>query len=230
MKRLLFVLISGVVLSSYLAHAFKRTDLPPLPNFDKRRDQRADKPELPPARAVAASILEERVPGVKVTVDRLFGSPDFVASTHGFLTGPHGRGKAVQNALAAANNGQPHGPLRAFLNEHSVLFGFSAEALDAASLKRDYVTAHNGVHTAVWEQHLNGIPVFESVFLAHTTANGELVNVSSRFLANPAAAARGRAARPRVSAVDAVIAAADGLGQLLAAANVRALDNQPAGP
>ena len=228
MKRLFFLLIAGAFLSSYLAHAFKEHDHAPLPDFDKRRDQ-AGKAEIPPAKFAAGAVLQARVPGVKISHDGLFGSPGFVASTHAFLTGPQGRGKAVQN-LAAVNNGEPHGPLRAFLTEHSALFGFGTEAIDAARVKRDYITAHNGVRSVVWEQHLNGIPVFESVFLAHTTANGELVNVSSRFLGNPAAATRGRAARPRITALDAVIAAADSLGEVLQPANVRALDNQPVGP
>jgi uncharacterized repeat protein (TIGR01451 family) len=232
MKRLLVVLLlSGVGLGSgsYRAEAQKQPDLPPLPNFDKRHDRHPARPEPPPPRAAAAALLQERVPGIKIATDSLFESPQFIASPNGFLTGPRGRGKAVQNAPAEADN-HPHAPLRAFLNEHWALFGFGPQTLDAATLKRDYVTSHNGLRTVVWEQHLDGIPVFDSAFLAHITRDGELVNISSRFLADPAAAARGRGAPPRVSAANAVLAAAGNLGEVLALADLAALDNQPAGP
>src|SRR6059036_3825083 len=143
MKRLFVAILGGAVLCSapYLAIAFKKSDLAPLPNFDKRRDHLPDKPELPPGQAVAAAALEERVPGVNVSVDKLLKGPGFVTSAQGFLTGPQGQGKGVQNA--APQNG-PHGPLRAFHNQHSALFGFGTEVLDAAILRRDYVTPHNG--------------------------------------------------------------------------------------
>src|SRR5688572_22533895 len=233
MKRLLvLLLLSAIGLTSggYRAQAHKQPDLPPLPDFDQRRDRRPDHPVLPPRKAAAAALLHERVPGLKIVTDKLFESPQFVASPNGFLTGPRGRGKSVPDAPAAAGNDHPHGPLRAFLNEHSALFGFGPEALDAAALKRDYVTTHNGVRTVVWEQHLDDIPVLDSVFLAHITRDGELVNVSSRFLADPAAAARGRGARPRNSAGDAVLAAAQSLGEALALTDLATLDNQPPGP
>jgi uncharacterized repeat protein (TIGR01451 family) len=228
MKRLFVAVVAGASLWFALsgAIAYQRPDRPHLPNFDKRHDQRPEQPELPARNAAAAAVLEQRIPGLRVTVDRVLQSPAFVSAPEGFLTGPGGQGKGIQ--VAAVPNNQPHGPLRAFLNEHSALLGFGPEALDAATLKRDYVTAHNGIHTAVWEQHLNGIPVFDSVFMAHITRNGELVNITSRFMADLAAAARGHAPRPLIAADQAVMAAAANINEPLLPGALAA-QNQPEG-
>ncbi|HMJ65743.1 MAG TPA: M36 family metallopeptidase, partial [Candidatus Binatia bacterium] len=228
MKRLLLGFLAGASLwaSGPLALASKKPDLPPLPNFDKRRDPRAEKSELPPGKAAAANVLHERVPGLNISVDSVLDGPAFISSREGFLTGPAGQGKGVQIAAAAGNH--PHGPVRAFLNEHSALFGFGAQALDVANLKRDYITPHNGLRTAIWEQHLNGIPIFDSILMAHITRNGELVNVSSRFVSDIAAAVRGRAARPQITARDAVMAAAAALNEPLLPGNLLERD-QPDG-
>jgi hypothetical protein len=37
----------------------------------------------------------------------------------------------------------------------------------------------------VWEQQVDGIPVFEGVFMAHTTKRGELVSLASQFVPEP---------------------------------------------
>src|SRR6185436_17138981 len=122
MKRLLLGFLAGASLwaAGPLALAYRQPDLRPLPNFDKRRDPRAEKPELPPGKAAAANALHERVPGLHISVDPVLGAPAFISSREGFLSGPAGQGKGIQIAAAAGNH--PHGPLRAFLNEHSALF------------------------------------------------------------------------------------------------------------
>ena len=87
-------------------------------------------------------------------------------------------------------------------------------------MAREFTTPHNGLKTVVWEQQVDGIPVFEAVLISHTTRKGELVNLSSQFLPDPTAAAeRGvpnRAAllaAPEVSARQAVAIAARNLGE-----------------
>jgi len=108
----------------------------------------------------------------------------------GFLTGRGGAGRTVPAAaLAAVSAGDPHRVVKAFLNEYRALFGHDSTALNFATVKRDYVTAHNGLRTTVWAQQLDGIPVFEAVLLAHVTRRGELVNIESHLLADPAEAA-----------------------------------------
>ena len=34
----------------------------------------------------------------------------------------------------------------------------------------------------VWQQEVDGVPVFEAVLISHTSRRGELVNLSSRML------------------------------------------------
>lgn len=113
------------------------------------------------------------MPGVRVDFDEALGSPKFVASTRGFL--------------AAGSDSQQ--VVRTFVEEHSAMFGHGAGALAEARLARDYETPHNGMHTFVWQQELDGVRVFESTFQAHVTKAGELVNVASRFVPDTAAAA-----------------------------------------
>ena len=114
----------------------------------------------------------------------------------------------------------PHRATKAFLREQAGLFGHGPEVLDQARVARDFTTPHSGLKTVVWEQQVDGVPVFEAVLISHTTRNGELVNLSSQFLPDPTAAAdRGvpnRAAHlaaPEVSARQAVAIAARNVGE-----------------
>ena len=99
-------------------------------------------------------------------------------------------------AAAGLRADDPHRVTKSFVNEHAALFGHDATALERAAVKRDYTTAHSGMRTTVWQQQHEGIEVFEAVFLAHTTKDGELVNVSSQFVPDAAqAAVKGRVNR-----------------------------------
>jgi hypothetical protein len=64
----------------------------------------------------------------------------------------------------------------------SRVLGTEPDVLDRASKKRDYQDKHNGLRTTVWQQVVDGIPVFEAVLKAHTTARGELVNIGSTWV------------------------------------------------
>jgi hypothetical protein len=120
--------------------------------------------------------------------------------------------------------------VKAFLSEHRAVFGHGPEALDAAGKTRDYVDPHNGMRTVVWQQTVDGIPVFEGILKAHVTKRGELVNIGSGWVrdANAAAAAGtpGRAAlikAPKISAAESVATASGTLGGTLRAEHVSAL-------
>ncbi len=118
--------------------------------------------------------------------DELLDSPKWISSTHGFLTGPEGRGGGITpKTLAEFSADDPDHVTKAFLREHSALFGHGPEVLDAARVKREFVTAHNGLRTVVWEQQVDGIPIFEVFFLliSHTTRNGELGEHGQSFFA-----------------------------------------------
>ncbi|MEA3208287.1 MAG: large repetitive protein [Chthoniobacter sp.] len=194
-----------------------------LPNFDRRaeipgHDRRlAALDRLREEREREAERLRAAVPGVRVDFDEALGSPKFVASTEGFLATADGtRGAVPAGRLAAFPAGDPQGLVKAFLDEYAGMFSHGAAVLREARLVRDYATPHNGMRTLVWQQELEGIRVFESTLQAHVTRGGDLVNVASRLVPDPAAAAPDRAAalvNPRIDARTAVSAAAKTLGE-----------------
>src|SRR5439155_14782333 len=184
----------------------------PLPNFDKR--QVASVTARPDAGAQQAeAALKARIPELRVSRDAILGTPRLVSTSHGFLTGPGGSGIGFASAI------DPHAPIKNFLNEHAALFGHNADVLAAATVKRDYTTAHNGLHTVIWEQTLDAIAVFDGLLVGHITRNGHLVSVSSRFVPDaPRAANAGTPNRatliasPTVTAARAVVNAASNIG------------------
>ena len=172
-----------------------------LPNYDVREQTLAVGARAQtPARQNAEASLRSKVPALLLSTDNVLGTPRFVSARKGFLTGAQGEGKGLSaDALAAVPASDPYRVIKAFINEHSALFGHDASALDSAKINRDYVTAHNGLRTVVFQQTQNDIPVYESLFVSHITRNGELVNVSDRFV--PDAAAAAAAGSPDVAAL-----------------------------
>ncbi len=193
--------------------------LPPtqtaLANFDRRTDGRTNEA---PSDAVQAAEkqLKTELPRAEVSFDPVSRAPKYISADGEFLTGAGGRGKTVTAGTAARYVGaDPDGPTKAFVQEHRELFGHGPEALDRKLIKREFVTEHSGMRTVVWEQKVDGIPLFEATFISHTTRNGELVNVSSQFVPDPVAAADlgvpNRAAvlaAPNISARQATVLAA----------------------
>ncbi len=210
---------------------------PQRDNFDKRLAAQASTQATGAAIATVASRaaaqaksqLEARVKHVRVDADPILHTPKFVASHDGFLTGPKGEGAAVSTSAASAVPANDrHRGVKAFLTEYRGLFGFGPETLDRETIFREEVTPHSGLRTVVWRQHLDGLPVFESQVKASLTAKGELVNIGSTFVPDPAAAAnhgmQNRAtqqASPRISAVAAVRAAAANVAVELAADDIK---------
>ena len=169
------------------ARAFRQPNTPQLPNFDRRTAATA---EPLPAASAAAKGLTSRVPGLKVDFDEHTGTPKWIQTGEGFLSGPAGSGRGIspQTAAAFATNDVDRAT-KAFLQEHQALFGFGPEVLAAARSRREFVTPHSGLRTVVWDQELDGISVFEAVLISHTTKDGELVNLSSQFIPAPGQAA-----------------------------------------
>jgi uncharacterized repeat protein (TIGR01451 family) len=210
----------------------------PLPNFDKRELGRPPVAELGADRVAAATRLRQSVPGTKIEVDRIFGTPCFITHPNGFLSGAGGVGRGISGPTAQAiPENDPYRTTKAFLQEHRELFGYGAEVLDSARVRRESVTAHNGLKTVVWEQELDGIPVFDSILMSHITRHGELVNVFSQCIPDVVRAANAgmvnrfaAQATPPVSAAQAIVIAANNLGQRVNAPEMSALDPQPSGP
>ena len=214
-----------------LPHAF--AILPPvhveLPNYDRRA---GDRTQLSAGQLAAADQLRASVRSVAIDVDGITGGPKWIHATQELLSGANGAGGGISaQTIAALPANDPNRVLKAFINEHTNLFGFSAQALNSATLKRDFVTPHSGARTVVWEQQLDGIPVFEGTLIAHTTSRDALVSVSSGFLPNLASAADqgtpGRALAeiaPPIPAEQAVAVAAQDIGERLPSQSVIAVD------
>lgn len=175
----------GVVLLAGLSAPaqVRPTHRPDVPNLDVRA----------PAPAGGSAFflqgraaLQQAVPSAEVELDPLLGTPKFIHARDGFLTGPQPSGGVGAAALPL----EPFAPVRSFLNQHAALFGIAGQALDTAQIKRDHTDAHNGMRTVVWQQEVDGLPVFEGVLKGNLTRNGELITISSLFVPEPEAAAQ----------------------------------------
>ena len=208
-----------------------------LANFDKRRATGGDAFSPAAEQAAAVNILEARSPGTRVDWDDILGSPRFILNERSFLSGPDGADEhLIPNARPDPLAGDPHKAIKRFLNENSGLFGFNAAILSEARVSREFTTAHNGLRTVVWEQQLDGIPVFEAVLYGHIGRNGELVSLCSRFLPTLAAPADAGVpnrefvqAFPPISPQQAVSYAATNIGERLDASEVAGKDPLPEG-
>jgi uncharacterized repeat protein (TIGR01451 family) len=199
-----------------------------LPNLDKRRDSIPAARPLPAEKLAAFAEFKALLPDARVDWDPLLETPKFIRASHGFLLGANDR-TAPARAVVGARPDR-HEPARRFLARHSDVFGHGPEALDAAKIKREFVTPHNGLRTTVWEQQLDGIPVFQAVLVAHITGRGELAALSSQFVADPAQAAdRGTVQRqalraaPAITPAVAVVLAAQNTGETVPVQQVRAV-------
>ncbi len=222
--------LSALFLLSSLLEAAVAPSRAPMQNLDVRQPGRA---KAAPAEVAAENALRAKAPEMAIERDAIVGAPRLISAKRGFLTGDNGQGVAVSAAAVSAYAADdPARGVKAFLTEHRALFGHGPEALAAARVTRDYRDKHNGLQTIVWQQQLDGIPVFEALFKAHITKRGELVNVASGFVPDLEAAAGAKGAartalagKPPVSPALAVSVAARSVGDQVAAERI-----VPAGP
>ena len=207
----------------FITVGFRPPDHDPLPNLDKRIAA-----PVAVEKQQAAAHLRALAPDGTVTFDPLTSSAAHVTATRGFLSGPAGQGRAIgAAALNAFDKNDPHRTTKAFLREHRTLFGHGPEALGGAKVKRDYTAAHNGLHTTVWQQEVDGLPVFEGLLISHVTARGELVSVSSRFAADTARQAQLGGVLPAINAAEAAQRAGENLDVAVVAADITLLEKSP---
>ena len=209
-----------------------------LANFDVRRGAPRGLAPLAPEQVSAQERIHAAVPDLQpIEWDDVLGTPRWIHRREGFLTGPQGEGRAVAaKTVRALPADDPDRPIKAFLEENRALFGHGPEALLSAEKKRDYVTAHNGLRTVAWEQHVEGLPVRGAMFMAHLTRLGEVACVSGGLLPDAVRAAdRGTPKRARLLAgallapQEAVRRAAVNLGEPLDHEVCRLLEG-PTGP
>ncbi|MDB6123972.1 MAG: hypothetical protein JWQ71_2965 [Pedosphaera sp.] len=236
-KNIRRILLAGVSFTFGLITAFGA--LPSihsdLPNFDKRGGL-SRKAALPSTNnAAALTQLKTDLPDVQVDFDETIGTPKLISSKRGFLTGPEGTGRGVPpNTLSRYSKSDPYRIPKAFLAEHSALFGHGPEILNTTRIHREFVTPHNGMRTIIWQQQVDNIPVFEAHLIAHLTKSGELVSISSHLLPAPDKAADtgnpNRAAlqaKPTVSALQGVVKAAANIGDFLTEPDLTPGDGSP---
>ncbi|MBX7209167.1 MAG: M36 family metallopeptidase [Verrucomicrobiaceae bacterium] len=180
-------------------------------SIDVRTEHRAA-PALQADRAHALMRLTAEVPGVKVDFDPVTGAPSLVQATGRFLTPP---------AEPGAN---PRSLVEGYIDAHRDLFGHDAGALRTARVSREDVTQHSGMVTLVWNQQVNGIPVFKTIAKANITKKGEIISISDHFAGLPVPN-RGEAV---LSAERAIALAAASLDDVLPETEVRAT-TQPDG-
>ncbi len=230
-----WVALAVILLAFYGASALgtQSSSVAELPNFD----QRLTAPVPPTGSNTAVARLRTEIPDAQVHFDAIVGSPRWVTSPSGFLTGPGGTGAAISPAtLSQFATGDSNRIVRAFLQQHRELFGHGPEALDTATIKREVVNAGNGLRTTVLEQQLDGISVFEALLIAHVTARGELVSLSSHFVPSPAPAADANTSNrpllesaPPISSLQALLNAAQNIGENISPRDTTALppENSP---
>jgi uncharacterized repeat protein (TIGR01451 family) len=203
-KQTWFALVAALMWPCFTVFAGEAVPRSSLTNFDVRAvGARAN---AKAAQHAGHAKLKESVPDANADFDPVLGSPKWIHSHGDFLTGANGEGRAVSDAAAKRFDKDPDKAVKAFLHEHRELFRHGPEVLETATKKRDH-TNSVGLRMAAWEQQVDGIPVFESVFVSHTGPRGELISVSSLFIPEPDRAAdRGtpnRAAKARGPSIDA---------------------------
>ena len=225
----LIAVFAGLCLTAHFGAAVDRTS---FANFDKRISAAKVAPVPHPEQLAARDRLKQLVPGAAADFDPLLGSPKWICSPGGALTGVHGEGGGVPADVAKHFDKDPDKALKNFLQAHRALFRHGAEVLDGAVKQRDHTTEH-GLRTVAWEQQVDGIPVFDSVLIANTTRQGELLSISSQFVPDPVGAAeRGtpnhaaKTLAPPVGVDQAMQHAAADIGEVISESS--ALDAKPA--
>ncbi len=230
--RALTIAVLGLITSqAWDANAIQQPGQPPLPNYDKRKQQPVVAAAAANTQDQAAIALQTRVPTARVVRHPMLGTPRVLSAQRGFLTGKGGIGKGLNPAsLESVPASDPHRVVKAFVNEHSALFRHDARALDAATVKTDYVTAHNGLRTVIWQQVLEGVPVYGGLFVSHLTKNEELAAISDRFVPDLAAASSALPNRstlvssPPLTVQESIQRAARNLGQEINTDDIEVLE------
>jgi len=158
-----------------------------IPELDSRKA--IESSILAKARESAVTELQEKIPGVQIDFDAITGAPSNIVAVGKFLTGPNQK---------AGGNSDPLDAIRRFVDDNAALFGHPSAVLNQGNsrVSRDDVTAYSGLKTVVWQQELDGIPLFNTILKANLTKKDEIVTLSSH-LSDPAAASVKRCTRGR---------------------------------
>lgn len=196
----------------------------PLANFEKR--WLAPKAEADETQLLAVERLKRAAEGeIRVEFDPVLGIPSAIYARSGSLREP-------------APLGDPEAAVKGFLDANRDLYGFGGEILQSARLRENVASADpHGFHTIRWQQELDGIAVFHGLMTGILTRQGKLINFCSLFVPNVEAAsgmnAEQRSAiygQPAVPVKEALILAADNLGDRLTLDEIVVTVGNPAQP
>jgi ELWxxDGT repeat protein len=190
-----------------------------LSEIDVRQTQESAPKEVA-VRETGAAALRLRIPGVQIDYDAVTGAPKNIVAVGQFLT-----------AADEAAGGEALDTVNQFVDANKALFGHSSAALskEKARVTREDVTAHNKMKTLVWQQELDGIPLYKTIFKVNLTGKNEMITVGSHFMADPAAASgmspqqrEALVASPPIEAPAAISLAAASLNDNVPAESVKA--------
>jgi Fungalysin metallopeptidase (M36) len=141
-------------------------------------DRRAVRESSPGSETQQTAVekLRRELPGVEVQFDAITNGPSHIMAVGRVLAPAGAAGGAAEKVT-----GQ-------FIDAHADLFGHGGAVLQDARVTRDDVTEHSGLVTRVWQQQLDGVPLYQTILKANLTRRGELLTLGSHFLADPAAA------------------------------------------
>ena len=151
-----------------------------MPDTDSR-EPHAMPGEIRSTRDKAAAALTTRTQGLQVDFDEITGGPKHIMATGRFLTeaaGPLDESTGLDRLKHIVSS---------YVDANRDLFGHDSSAIrdDRSRISRNDVSAHNGLHTVVWQQELDGIPFFQVLLRASVTRNGEVVTMGGNFLGDP---------------------------------------------
>jgi hypothetical protein len=150
--------------------------------------------------AVIAAMVKAD-PGVRVDDHMSLGTPQYVRSLTGFLTGPiKGDAKDVARAWIAA---------------HADLLGVTLGEVDKSPMSADFVTHGGLMHHFTWQQAIGGIDVYGNELRVNVTGRGEVINAGSSMVPTDGLVIPARV----LTDLDALRAAAANVGITMGAGN-----------
>lgn len=174
-------------------------------NFDLRDQESPIASDVSPTQRQVLARIREKIPDAELSWDRASGTVRWVRSRNGFLTGRKEARQSNAPSGSQRSSRDPRQIIMSFLDEHGSLLGYGSEALHEARVEREFTSAQGGIKTIVWEQHFDGIPVFDGRLVGHVTPQEELISLSSRFVSrsrsSPAVGSAYLARKPAVAAI-----------------------------
>lgn len=174
-----------------------------------RRERNTLPPLLKAKREAAFNTLKNLHPRLSGGWDDITGVPRHLAMPDRYLTSP---GRAGSNPVEA---------VKQFVDSRPDLFGHKSAAMvgTAARITRHDTARDTGMTTFVWQQEVNGVPVYQSTLKANVSRDNEVITIGGGFVDNPdfgeLSEEKERISHissPPVSAINAVATAAASVG------------------